>query len=95
MKSTKEKIVSKVAEELQFPEEVVESVIAWSYKKANQAATTNKEIEISGLGTFKLSQAKVKRRLEKLQGAYDNSTDQVIKEGIMQKINLIKKVNEQ
>ncbi len=63
--TVREFVSQKVSQELQFEQEVVDQVISWSYKKANEAVKTYKEIEISGIGKMMLSQPKLKRAIEK------------------------------
>lgn len=66
-KTLRDKILKKTIEDLNLPEEVVEKVVSWSYKKANEATKTNSEVEISGLGIFKTSPAKIKRRVARIE----------------------------
>lgn len=67
----KDKLVSQIAEDLKQPEYVVDKVISHQFKHANQSMRQYSEIEISGFGTFFQSQAKIKRRIEKLEPIRD------------------------
>ena len=62
-KLIREVVLKRTVEDTGIPEEIAEKVIAWSYRKANEATRTLKEIEISGLGTFKVSPSKAKKRI--------------------------------
>jgi hypothetical protein len=48
-------------------ESIVDAVIKHQWKSANEAVKTNNEIEISGIGRFYVSKAKVRKRLIKLE----------------------------
>lgn len=61
----KDYILERTAEDLQFSQDIVEEVIGWSYKKANQATKLHKEVEISGIGKMMLSQSKLKKAIAK------------------------------
>lgn len=67
---SRESIYKKVAEELKIPEEVIEKVISWSYKKANEAVKTNNEIELSGLGKLMVSNRKLNKTIEKEESKF-------------------------
>jgi len=67
-KSIKDFLQEKVAQDLGIELATVESVISWSYKDANKACETHKEVEISGIGKFMMSQAKLRRRINDLEG---------------------------
>lgn len=63
----KDYILQRTAEELQFSKDIVEEVVGWSYKKANQATKLHKEVEISGIGKMMLSQSKLKKAIVKYE----------------------------
>jgi len=63
----KDFIIEKVATDLQFSQDIVEAVVGWSYKKANEATKKHQEVELSGIGKLQLSQAKLKREIAKLE----------------------------
>lgn len=65
--TVREFVSQKVSQELQFDQEIVDTVISWSYKKANEASKSHKEVEISGIGKLMLSQAKLKKAIEKCE----------------------------
>lgn len=67
----KDNIISQVAEELKQPEHVVDRVVSHQFKHANQSMRQYSEIEISGFGTFFQSNAKIKRRINKLEPIRD------------------------
>ena len=71
-KAVKDFIIEKTARVLQFPQDTVEEVIGWSFKKANQASHNNKEIEVSGIGKLMLSQAKLRKQIANLERMYPN-----------------------
>lgn len=64
--SVKDFIINKTSQELEIPLETVESVVSWSYKKANEATQRVREIELSGIGTLRVSQSKLRNRLHNL-----------------------------
>ncbi len=66
-KTLRDTVLRKTIEDLEMSEDIVEKVISWSYKNANEATKTNSEVEISGLGVFKVSTAKVRRRIKMLE----------------------------
>lgn len=66
-KPIKDQVMEQVSKDLQFPLDVVEKVIGWSYKKAAEATKMYDEIEVSGFSKFQLSKAKVKRRIKTLE----------------------------
>lgn len=59
------------AEELELPLDIIETVIGDSYKNANKAARTTSEIEISGFGTFIVSQNKIRRKIKYCEKAIE------------------------
>lgn len=63
----KEDIIKSISEQMEIPSEIVEKVISWSYMKANNAVKNKKEIEMSGLGKFMVSKAKLKRRIDTIE----------------------------
>ena len=63
----KDFILQKTAEELQFEQGIVDEVISWSFKKANQATKLHKEVEVSGIGKLMLSQSKLKKEIAKYE----------------------------
>lgn len=62
--SPKEVIIKDLATNMEVSIETVEKVISWAYMKANLAIKEKREVEMSGLGKFYISQAKVRRRKE-------------------------------
>lgn len=88
--SIKDYILEKTATELQFPQDVVDKVIGWSYKKANDATHHNKEVEISGIGKLQLSQAKLRKHIEKLERVIVGTKDPQILEDATQRLEDLK-----
>lgn len=89
--SIKDELVKKVSEELEINENVVEKVVSWSYKKANEAMSINNEVEISGIGKFMLSKAKLNRRI----GRYEDMVrrfngKEVVAEALATKLQTLK-----
>jgi hypothetical protein len=64
MLSTKDQIVTKTAIDTGYPEELVDQVVMWVSKDANEHMRTCKSVEISGFGTFKVSPYRVRSRVE-------------------------------
>lgn len=71
-KTLRDTILKKTVEDLSLPEDIVEKVVSWSYKNANEASKVNNEVEMSGLGVFKVSNAKLKRRIIRLEELIGN-----------------------
>ena len=63
----KDFILRKVSEDLELDHSLVETVISWSFKKANEAVYNKDEIELSGFGKLQLSQAKIRKYLKTLE----------------------------
>lgn len=66
-KQVKDFIIEKISQELQVNQDIVDSVIGWSYEKANKASHKNREIELSGIGILQLSQSKLRKQIKKLE----------------------------
>lgn len=79
-KTLRDTVLKKTIEDLEMSEDIVEKVVSWSYKNANEATKTNAEVEISGLGVFKVSPAKTRRKLVTLRRIVERITAN-IKEG--------------
>lgn len=89
-KSIKDFILEKTATELQFPQEVVDRVIGWSYKKANDATHTNKEVEISGIGKLQLSQSKLRKNIDKLEKIAQATKDPEMEQSVRERLEDLK-----
>lgn len=93
-KSLKDFLIEKVADDLQFPLDIVEAVIGWSYKSANEATKSHKTIELSGIGKLMLSQGKLKKRLLSLESMERNMQNDPRLPMVLETIkNLKEKVN--
>ena len=79
-KTLRDTVLKKTIEDLEISEDIVEKVVSWSYKNANEATKTNSEVEISGLGVFKVSPAKRRRRIITLERIVERITA-TLKEG--------------
>lgn len=66
-KAVREKLLEKTSQDLTIDRELVDRVISWSYHRANEATRSNKEVEISGFGTFLISNGKIKRKLRSVK----------------------------
>lgn len=78
MSIEKEQLIKNTAEQLGQPEDVVGRVVSWSFKDANKALKLYSEVEISGWGKFILSQAKLRKRIERMEKSLitlENSDD--------------------
>ena len=73
-KTLRDTVLKKTIEDLEMSEDIVEKVVSWSYKNANEATKTNAEVEISGLGVFKVSPAKTRRKLVTLRRIVERIT---------------------
>lgn len=89
-KNLKDFLNEKVAKELELDLSIVETVISWSYEKANKATHSNKEIELSGIGTLKLSPAKLRRRIASLEQMLTNIKEQNKQEFVKSAIEELK-----
>lgn len=66
-KSIKDRLLEKTAEDLGQPLGIVEDTMRWMFKDTIKALRKYEQVEISGLGTFIMSPAKLKRRIVKLE----------------------------
>ena len=73
-KTVREYVSQKVSQELQFDQDIVDTVISWSFKKANEAVRVHQEVEISGIGKLMLSPAKLRKAITKYEGMLLNCT---------------------
>ena len=60
-------LIDKTATELQQSDATVNSVINWMFRDVTKALKIYKEVELSGFGMLKLSQAKLKKRIIRLE----------------------------
>ncbi len=67
--TVKEELIQKVATDLELPEDLVFSIIAFQGEDALQAVKTVHELEFSGFGKFLLSQTKVNKKIDICQQA--------------------------
>lgn len=57
-------IIERVAEQLDYPENICEKVVSWAYHDAIKQTQLVTSVELSGFGSFLVSPAKLKKRLE-------------------------------
>lgn len=62
-----ELFVKRTSAKLSVPEDVVETIINHQWKSAKEAAHNVNQIEISGVGKFFVSEAKTKKKINKLE----------------------------
>ena len=60
-------LITRTAIKTLIPEDIVEKVIMFQFKDIKQATYTNEQVEVSGFGKFLISNAKLKKRKEKLE----------------------------
>lgn len=84
-KLIREVILKRTIEDSGVSEDIAEKVIAWSYRKANEATRNFREVELSGLGIFKVSPSKAAKKakrtmlmIEAIQRRIDNNTSKNI-----------------
>lgn len=86
----REEILKKTAEEMDIPLDEVEKVVSWSYMKANKAMKEVRHIEVSGLGKFMVSKAKLRRRLNSLNDRLKGDLSEEKKAETLSEIEFIK-----
>ena len=86
----REEILKKTAEEMELPLDEVEKVVSWSYMKANKAMKEVRHIEVSGLGKFMVSKAKMRRRLKSLNDRLEGDISEERREETIAEIEFIK-----
>jgi nucleoid DNA-binding protein len=59
-------LITRTAIKTLMPEDIVEKVIMFQFKDIKEAAYTHEQMEVSGFGKFLISNAKLKRKKEKL-----------------------------
>jgi len=59
-------LIRKTSNKLEIKEEIVEKVVRHQWAQAYKVANTKEQIEITGIGYWSSSPAKIKHRLEKL-----------------------------
>lgn len=82
-------LIKKVAETGVAPLSVVEEVINYSFYHANKATQTNDHVEITGLGTFMIAYAKVKRTLPELRSMASHTKNKSHKEDLEEMIKYL------
>src|SRR5687767_10899261 len=80
-KIVKENIIEKTAYDLEIEKDVVDKVISWSYHRANEATRTNREVELSGFGTFTISDAKLRRKIKRTEDYLSMMKERFSKDG--------------
>lgn len=83
----KDWLIRKTAEQLGISESLAETVIGDSYRNANKAARTVSEIEISGFGTFMVSQSKIRRKIEYFEKSADETKTKELTEKNIERLN--------
>lgn len=66
-KTVREKLVERVAEQMELPVEFVNSVVSFQGEDAAKAARIYNEIEFSGWGKFWLSKTKTRRKIVNME----------------------------
>lgn len=74
----KDVLIEQVAEELGHPIDTVEKVIAFQGKEMLQAVKDYNEVEVSGFGTFYVSQNKVKKQIANIERAIEKREAELI-----------------
>jgi nucleoid DNA-binding protein len=62
-------LVTRTAIKTLVPEDIVEKVIMFQFKDVRDAMIEHEQIEISGFGKFMISPNKLRKKIEKLEGA--------------------------
>src|SRR5690242_2340976 len=75
--SVKDYLVTRVAEEMGEEEDLCNTIISWSYRRAKDALETDNIVEISGFGKFITSNHKVMRRITRIDRAIDQYLKQI------------------
>lgn len=85
--SLKDWLVQTTAKDLEIDENLVNTIISWSYLKVKEKTQTVKSIELSGFGKLLLSETKTKKKIKKkydfiksLEARIVNSEDEEKKE---------------
>ena len=74
----KDSLIEQVAEELGHPIDTIEKVIAFQGKEMLQAVKEYNEIEVSGFGTFYVSQNKVNKHISRVEGVIAKRGEQLL-----------------
>jgi nucleoid DNA-binding protein len=69
--STKDWLLSSVAQDLEIDEAICDKVISWSYEQAKEATKTSSSVELSGFGKLLVTAGKLNRRLQSKQSLLD------------------------
>lgn len=64
---SKERIITKTAQDLGISEDIIHSVISSAFEDAFKAFWNNNQVEISGFGTFLISPTKLSKRVPILE----------------------------
>ena len=62
-------LVTRTAIKTLVPEDIVEKVIGFQFKDMKEVMVEHEQVEISGFGKFMTCAAKIRRRIENLEGA--------------------------
>lgn len=76
----KDVLITRTAIKLLKSESLVEKVIGFQFKDVTQMVKVHHQIEISGFGKFMISGAKLRRRIEKLEGVKKGYEGLILKE---------------
>ena len=68
----KDVFITRTAIKTLTSESIVEKVIGWHFRQVVKALKRDSEVEISGFGTFKISQRKLKYRLQNYKRIREN-----------------------
>jgi len=88
-KKIKDRLLEKTAEDLGQPLNIVEDTMRWMFKDMTKAFKIYEQIEMSGFGTFLMSQAKLKRRIKKLERILGYLKDKLPTEDVIEKIESV------
>jgi nucleoid DNA-binding protein len=67
MLSLRDKIIKDVADDLEIDESICDKVVAWVYEDTIKATNDVNSIELAGFGTLRVSQNKLKKRIQRFE----------------------------
>lgn len=76
-KVIREVILKRTIDDTGASEDIAEKVISWSYRKANEASRSYKNIELSGIGVFKVSPSKAAKKIRSLERMVELLEDRI------------------
>lgn len=69
----KDFLVEKTAKDLEIDEALCDLLITWTYKKTKEATLYNNTVEISGFGKLYISERKLDKQLNRMEGILRNT----------------------